>query len=49
MLDRLKGLLKIAVVAVAGAGLLDVPHAIYYEHPEWLLRGFFRKELCQPA
>lgn len=27
------------VAALAGAGLINVPHAMYYEHPELFLGG----------
>lgn len=37
--------LSYAMVIAAGLGLYQVPHAIFYAHPELVVRAFFRSDL----
>lgn len=34
-----------ALVVLASLGMVNVPHAVFYEHPQLLLSSFWRKEL----
>lgn len=36
-----------ALTVAASIGLVNLPHAIFYQHPELLFSSFYRRDLCQ--
>lgn len=43
----MRHILTFVVLTMASFGMLSVPHALVYQHPELVIRAFFRPDLRQ--